>query len=48
MSILDIYREGGEEAVVEYLQEEGASSEEIESAVMFCEDYADDEDGEVD
>lgn len=44
MTILDIYRTGGEEAVIEYLADAGADSDEIRSALMYCEDFADDPD----
>lgn len=46
MGILDIYREGGDEAVIDYLTDAGADSEEIQEALMFCEDFADDPDDE--
>ncbi len=43
MSISEIYRDGGEAALTEYLLGEGASSEDIEAALMYCEDYPADE-----
>lgn len=48
MGILDIYREGGEEAVIDYLTDAGADSEEIQEALMFCEDFADDPEDDCD
>lgn len=46
MSLLEIYQEGGEEAVREHLQSEGASGEDVQLALMYCEDFAEDSDSD--